>query len=427
MNRPNQLLKLHTFPTCALLLALGTVGCVFTGCSKEPAEKEPVVSVQAAAVQRAAISETIAAEAVLYPLDQASLASKVTAPIREFLVNRGDRVRRGQLLAILENRDLSAAAMESQGAYEQAQANYDIAKGATLPEEIQKAELDAKTAKDALDAQQKVYDSRKVLFNQGALPRKDLDQAFVTLTQLRAQFEIAEKHLAGLQKISQKQELKAATAQLDSARGHYLGAEAQLSYSRILSPIDGVVTDRPVYPGDTVTAGTPFMTVMNTAKVIAKAHIAESAAAQLKKGDSATLTVERKSPPIPAQVILVSPAVDPNSTTVEVWVEAANPKGELKPGISVQVSMVARTVSDALVIPASAVLQKPDGESVVLVVGNDGRAHERAVQIGIRNPDLVQVTSGLKVGDQVIQSGNFGLPDNTKIRVEKPGLAEKES
>ena len=395
------------------------------GCSKAPAEKEPIAAVLTAEAQKTSISEMVTTEAVLYPVNQAALAAKITAPVKTFYVNRGDRVHRGQLLAVLENKDLSAATVESQGGYEQAEANFNIARGATLPEEIQKAELDVKTAKDALDAQQKVYDSRKVLFEQGALPRKDLDQAFVALTQFRAQHAIAEKHLIGLQKIGQHQELKAATAQLTSARGRFQGAEALLSYSEIRSPLDGVVTDRPAYPGDTVTAGTPFMTVMDISKVIAKAHIAESAAARLKKGDAATMTISGTGHEIPAKVVLVSPALDPNSTTVEVWAEAANPKGELKPGTTIQLSMVAQTAPDALVIPLSALLQKPEGGSVVMIVGDDGRAHEAPVKTGIRNADAVQIVSGLKAGDHVIRRGNFGLPDNTKIRVEK--LESKES
>jgi len=97
----------------------------------------------------------------------------------------GQKVRQGQLLATLENRDLSAAAMDNQGAYEQAQAAYTTNVGATLPEETQKAELDVQTAQQELDAQQKLYSSREDLYKQGALPRKELDQAAVTLAQAR--------------------------------------------------------------------------------------------------------------------------------------------------------------------------------------------------------------------------------------------------
>ena len=130
---------------------------------------------QTAPVERGTIQQIITADAILFPHDQAAITPKVVAPVKTFYVNRGSRVHRGQLLAVLENRDLAAAEVENKGAYEQAQATYGLETKSALPEEWQKAELDLKTAKEAYDAEQKVYDSRKVLFEQGALPRKELE------------------------------------------------------------------------------------------------------------------------------------------------------------------------------------------------------------------------------------------------------------
>src|SRR6266404_5091971 len=139
--------------------------------------------------------------------------------------------------------------------------HWRIATCSTLPEEIQKAQGDAQAAKVTLEAQQKLYDSREDLYKQGALPRKDLDQAAVALTQAKNQYELAQRHLDALMAVSKQQELKAAAGQLQSAKGKYLGAAAQLSYSEIRSPINGVVTDRPLYPGEMAAAGTPLITV----------------------------------------------------------------------------------------------------------------------------------------------------------------------
>ncbi len=174
---------------------------------------------------------------------------------------------------MLENRDLAAAEIENKGAYETAQAAYGLETTSALPEEWQKAELDRKTAKEEYDAAQKVYDSRRVLFQQGAMPRKDLDSSAVALAQSKAQYDIAEQHLAALESAGKQQQLKSAKGQLTSAEGKYAGATAQLAYTEIHSPIDGVVTDRPSYPGETPAAGTPLLTVMDTSSVIAKAHI----------------------------------------------------------------------------------------------------------------------------------------------------------
>ena len=300
------------------------------------------MTVQAAPVETTTIQHTLGAQAILFARAQAAIVPKISAPVAKFLVKRGSHVRQGELLAVLENRDLSAAAQDTQGAYKQAQATYETTTRASLPEEVQKAEADLQQAQQALDAQEKVFQSRQQLFEQGALPRKELDQSRVDITQARNQYAITKKHLDALNAITKQQELKAAAGQLQSAKGKYLGAEAQLSYSEIRSPIDGVITDRPLYPGEMATAGTPLLTVMDTGAVIAKAHVPQADAALLKLGDKGTITVPGIDEPIEGKVTVVSPALDPNSTTVEIWLEAKNPKQQLKPGTSVQLTITLR-------------------------------------------------------------------------------------
>jgi multidrug efflux pump subunit AcrA (membrane-fusion protein) len=401
-------------PLVSLLIA-GTVAIGLAACSHEPEEEKPVVTVQTALVTRQPIQETVSADAVLYPLHEAAITPKVTAPVRKFYVQRGDKVHTGELLAVLENRDLAAAAQESEGAYQQAQAAYESTTAAAVPEEMQKAALDAQSAKQALEAEQKVLESRQNLYKQGAIPRKDLDQAQVSYVQAKSQYEIAEQHLAALQKIGKQQEIKSAEGQLLSAKGKYEGSQAQLSYTEIRSPINGVVTDRPLYPGETATAGSPLITVMDISQVIAKAHIPQDQAALLKVGDRATMSAPGLESPTAAEVSVVSPATDPNSTTVEVWVKAKNPKGELRPGTTVHLSMIAKKVPDAIVVPSSALVQSGEAGTAVMVVGPDQVAHAKTVQVGIRNDNQVQVISGLNPGERIVTVGAYGLPDNTKV------------
>jgi HlyD family secretion protein len=400
---------------CIILAVGGPLVLVLAGCSGNSSEKETAVPVQIVAVQKTTLQHMVTADAVLFPLQQAAITPKISAPVKAFYVKRGGPVHRGQLLAVLENRDLAAAAQDTKGGYDQAQAAYDTTTGASLPQEIQKATLDAQAAKQLLEAQQKVFDSRQDLFQQGAMPRKELDQAGVDLTNARSQSEIAQKHLEALLAIGKQQELKSAAGQLESAKGKYLGAQAQLGYSEIRSPIDGVVTDRPLYPGEMAAAGVPLLTLMDISQVIARAHIPQPDAALLKVGDAATVAVPGEDKSVEGKVTVVSPALDPNSTTVEVWVQAKNPNARLKPGTSVQISMLARTIKDALVIPATGLLTGQDGSTTVMVAGSDGRAHQTAVQVGIRQEDKIQIVDGLKDGDRVVGSGAYGLPDNSKI------------
>ena len=346
------------------------------------------------------------------------------APVKEFYVNRGSRVHAGQLLAVLENRDLAAAETETKGSYHQAEATYQIETASALPEEWQKAEYDLKAGKENLDAQQKIYDSRKKLYEEGAMPRKDYDQSLVALTQAKSQYEIAAMHMAALQSAGKKQQLKSAEGQLTSAKGRYEGAAAQLAYSEIRSPIDGVVTDRPTYRGETPPPGTPLLTVMDTSSVIAKTHIPQDQAALLNVGDGATV-IAPGDIEVEGKVTLISPALDANSTTVEVWVEAPNADGRLRPGSSVTLEMVARTVNDAVAIPAAAVLKTPAGASAVMVI-QDGKAVQTEVETGVRDGDMVQITKGLRGGETVIVGGAYGLPDKTKVKIAEAPAAEGE-
>src|SRR5215467_3035588 len=399
---------------------------VLSGCSKKEQEVTPEVSVRATPATLGEISQVVTAEAVVFPLQQAVVTPKITSTIKSFQVQRGARVRKGQVLAVLENSDLSAAAIQSKGEYEQAEASYVTSTAAGLPEQIQKAELDAASAKSALDAQQKVYDSRKELFEQGALPRRDLDSAQVALVQARSQYQQAQKALDDLHRIGKEQALKTAGGQLSAAQGKLLGAEAQLSYSEIRSPIDGVVTDRPLFPGELASANQPLLTVMNTSRLITKSHIAQSQAVTLKVGDQAEIHIAGVDDPVQGRVSIVSPALDPGSTTVEVWVETRKPATKLKQSMTVEVASTAPKEKGAVLVPKASVFDSPEAGSFVMLAGKDGLAHQTPVELGLHGADLTQVTKGVAAGDAVIVSGEYGLPDKTKIKTEAPQPAESD-
>ena len=413
--------------------AIGLVVMSLLACGvKEAPEANPTVSVQVATATRAKLERKVTAEAVLYPLDQAAIVPKITAPVQKYLVSRGDRVHRGELLAVLEHGDLSASVTENKGTYEEAQANYTIATSATVPQDMQKAELDFKAAQDQLNQAQYIYDSRQKLFTQGALAKKDLDQASVALIQARNQFEEAKKRFDQLRSVGQAQQVRAAEGQLSAAKGKYEAAQAQLGYAEIRSPIDGFVADRPLYAGEMASTGTPLITVMDISKVIARAHIPQSQAHLLKVGDPAALTVPGATDPIAGKVTVVSPALDPGSTTVEVWVQAVNPNGKLKPGASVHLSMVAETVENTIAVPAAAVITGSGGSTSVMAVDSSARPHQKTVKVGITDGDNIQITEGLQPGEQVVTVGAFELakedPDvlaKTTVQAQTPKSPDK--
>jgi HlyD family secretion protein len=390
------------------VVALATNLCAGFGCSsKEEKEPTPVVAVQAATVKTENIQARITTNAILYPRDQAAMMPKIVGPIKKYYVARGSHVHAGQVLVTLEDSDLKGALTESQGNYQQAEATYNGA--------LQSAAHDLKIAKEQLDAAQSLYDSRETLYKQGAMSQKDVQDANIALMQARNQYDLAEKQYT----------LQSAEGQLTAAKGKLATAEADVSYSTIVSPFDGVVTDRPYYSGETPASGSPVVTVMDLSRVVARAYLTPQQATQLHVGDAASVTPQNGSAEIPAKVTVISPALDPNSTTIQVWVEAANAGGHLKPGTSATVSIVTSTVKDALIVPSEAILSAPDGTNSVMVIGTDQVAHAVAVKTGVRQDDDVQIVSGLQAGQRVVTQGAYGLPDGAKVTISSPEPAEK--
>jgi HlyD family secretion protein len=409
------------------LLILAALLILNWSCSKPKEEEtEPAVPVQVAEVKNESIDRIVSASAILYPVDQASVMPKISAPIKTFHIKRGDHVSAGQLLAVLENKDLLAALGDSKGAYQQAESALRTTTAATVPEDTNKAQQDTEAAKQGMDAAQKVYESRKQLFDQGALARRLVDEANLAYVQAKSQYQIALKHLQAVESVSRVEQVKGAEAQVESAKAKYEGAQAQLSYSEIRSPIAGIVADRPLYAGEMASAGAPLVTIVNISSVIARANIPVGQAASVKVGDAATITQTDAQLQTAGKVTIVSPAVDPNSTTVEVWVEAGNSGERLKPGATVRVDIHAERIKDAVVIPAGALLPSAEGGVQVLVVGSDSKVHEKKIEVGVREPDKVQILKGLAVGEKVVTVGGVGLEDGAKVTLKGAGAGEKD-
>ena len=404
--------------TIRALVAVMAAGVLFSGCgAKGEVEASPTVTVQVDAAEKEAIQRKVVTDAVLYPRDQAAIVPKVVSSIKKWYVDKGSHVKAGQLLGELENQDLTGAAMKSQGGLAQAEVTYEMT--------VQKSAQDLKFAKQSLDSAQKFYDGRAALYKEGAVSAKDLDDASVALSSAKNTYDLSQKQF----------DLKVAEGARKAAQGDTENANAVLSYTKITSPIDGVVTDRPNYPGETPATGTPVITIMDLSQIVARAHVAQLEAASLKVGNPATITIPGQPVVVKGKVSLVSPAVDPNSTTVEVWVSAPNPKGSLRPGTSVRVAMVAETVAQAVVIPQAALLTTPDGINTVIVLDSDNAPSKKHVKIGIKDSEAktVQVTDGLSGGERVVTVGAFELANEddpvlakTKIQVQAPKMPEED-
>jgi multidrug efflux pump subunit AcrA (membrane-fusion protein) len=404
--------------TLAIVLTL--LPGIISGCKKaanEHEESAEPVTVQAEHPSVGPISEQIAADAILAPLAQAAITPRISAPIRAEYVQRGAHVRKGQLLISLEDRDLQGNALDSEGAVTSAQAAYATTTRATIPEEVQKAQLDVDQARANLEVANRTAEERNRLLQEGAIAGRDTDTAIAAAVQAKATYEAAVKHLQSVESTTRKTDEEAAKGQLTSAQGRLVNTEAQVTYANLRSPIDGVVTDRPLFPGETAPAGSPVITIMDTSSLLAKLHIAQPSAQKLKIGGSAQVFIPGIDASQAATVTLISPALDPGSTTVEVWLKLPNPDGRHKVGTPVHTVLQGSTVPNAIQVPAAAILPADDGSTDVLVVRPDGTAKKRAVEVGLRTTARVQILDGISPTDLVVTEGGYGLDDGAKVRV----------
>jgi HlyD family secretion protein len=393
---------------------------------KQEAEVASPPAVQVTAVTQNTIRRIVRGDGVLFPQDQANVVPKITAPVQKFYVRRGDHVREGQVVAELENKDLVGAALEARTGIDVAESNLRSTEGSTIPEAVVKAQTDLEAARQARDSAKKVLDSREQLFKDGALAGRQVDESRLAYVQAQGQYQAADEHLKTLQGVGKEEQTKSAAAQVQTAKAHYESQQAQVAYSRVVSPIAGVVADRPLNEGDVAGPGMPLLTVMDVSRVVARVNVPQADAAFVKVGQTAIITQTDNTEQIEGKVTVVSPSTDPNTTTVQVWVQIVNTGERLKPGTTVHASIVTEEYKAASLVPAAAILPGEEGGTAVLTVTADSIAHQRAVKLGIREGNQVQVLSGVNPGDEVVVVGGLGVDDKTKVKVVTTAVEESD-
>ncbi len=387
--------------------------------AKEDAPEKPVVQVKVSRAAVADIPQVVTASATVYPRDQANVAARITAPIRELRARKGDNVRAGEVLAVLENRDLTAQREEAQAALSDAEANLQKTQAGTIPVDVERGRGQVETSRAALDQAQKNYDRRKRMFEQGAIPQKDLLQSETELATAKANFEVAQKSLDLLQRQSATGDVAMAKSRVEQARAKVNGATANLQYTDLRSPFQGTVTEQFQYPGDMAGPGTPTYTIMDLSIVTARGQVPESSASTIQRGQQCTFAAgDGNIPGAKGKITVVNRAVDPARRTVEVWCEIPNPPASLRAGVFGTLSVEITSIKGAIVVPTAAVQINEGTETGIAIVVDEKRiAHRRDVQIGVRQQNQIQVRSGLQPGELVVTEGGYALPEGTEVRM----------
>jgi len=417
----------------ATIIVLLAVVIVWRSChSAAPADEagDVVVSVQVAKAERGTIANEITAVATLTPRQMADVMPKVSGQIAQMplLVNRA--VRAGDVLAVLESRDLAAQRAEAAAALLEANATAHTTANGAVP--LTNAQ-DAKSVRDAgaaLDNARRTYDRRKVLFDQGGISKKELEASQLAVTQAEDDLRLAESSSSLHRGVTNPGDVTVAGAKARQARDRLAALDAQLGYANIRAPFDGVVIEQFQHQGDFANPGTKMLTIADSSTLIAKMEVSEAVASTLKNGDAVSIVPDdRPNETFTGAISLVGRGADAQSRSVEVWVVVPNPAGRLRPNGVARVAIAAQSANNVIVIPSSAVtLDATNGNSgTVMVVDAKSVAHEVHVTTGIRSGGRTQVLSGLNGGETVVTEGNYGLPDGTKVALPgaEPPAAKK--
>ena len=244
----------------------------------------------------------------------------------------------------------------------------------------------------------------------------------------KAASEKAQHALAFAQQVVARQEkLKAvdgtserviqeAQQQVAAARTEVASAEAALAQVQLASPLDGVVTQINVSPGQAVDSNTVVAVIVDLNRLVATANVPATEAALLKNGQPAELFVENADQPAATgSVSFVSPSVDPKTGAALVRVALPKDSG-LRPGQFVRLRIVSEERPGRLAVPRDSLVKGDDGQAIFVVTGD--KAVQKAVKTGVRDGNLVEVEAdGLKEGDTIVTVGAYGLPKETKVKV----------
>ena len=392
---------LQTILLLALLSATVQMGCTKTPpATSSSANSSPTpASAQSSAIEAEIVAPQSIAGVIpatgkiLVPEDHVAVIGPVNeGRIVRLYAGQGTKVRKGQKLADLESADIDQAEAD----YLKALADYENA--------LRSSAAEVKLA-------QQSYDRNKQLYEQKITAGKNLQSAEHDLEVAKA---AGENSVNGTKAALTAARRKLLILGLNDATIDALAKKTDLAATFSLnSPIDGIVVERNATVGASVGTDANLFKIIDLSRVWIDADVFEKDLQRVRPGQEVKLTVTAfPQSTFTGRVILINSVVDPETRTVKVRTEVANPDGRLKPDMFANVQIVTDVNRAAISIPQSAVLND-EGKSIVFVAENDGYK-KRQVQPGIQNNDRVEIVDGLSAGDKVVVKGNYLLLEQSK-------------
>jgi len=361
----------------------------------------PVVS-----ASRATLANTLTVAGEFIPYQEVELHAKVAGYIRRIDVDIGDRVKRGQVLAVLDVPELQAQVQGAQAGVRQSQAEILQATNEVVRDEANFVALHA-----AAERLQQASDARP-----GLIAQQELDDAHAKDQAAAAQVDAAKSALNAMQQqlgVSQAQQQQVSTME---------------DYSRIVAPFTGIVTWRYADTGALIQAGTsnagsaPVVKIAEVSTLRLRLPVPETIAPYMHDGDNATIRIDALGRTITGKVTRSTDELDMATRSMQVEVDVPNADGSLTPGMYAQVMLNVRRSGDALVVPIQAI-DTSGPQPILLVVNAQSRVEKRAVQTGIATANRIEVLSGLREGEQVIVANQASFQPGELVTAKQSALA----
>ena len=401
----------------------------------------PAQTVTVAEVTATDIDSTLNLTGTVAAFERTPVMSQVAGlQITDVLVDRGDYVEQGQVLARLNNKVLTAEKAEAQGAVNQAQARLEELQAGSRSEEIAQAESRVVNAQSAiaqaesdLELVQKRVQRNTGLQAEGAISRDQLDEiinqervAKSTLAGAKANLNEAKQALAQVKAGSRPQTIAQAQAELAQAQGRLQAIEAQLADTTIVAPRSGLIASREATVGQTTSASEMLFSIIQDGRLELRLRVPETLISKVQPGQRVRITSNSdRNIEITGKVRKIDPLIDDSSRQALVYVDL--PGGtNLRPGMFLQAT-VSTDTNQGLSVPIEALLPQTGNEAIAFVLQPDNTVKARNVTMGEILPEQkVEVTEGLNAGDRIVLKGAAYLKDGDKVAIAKDSVSATE-
>jgi multidrug efflux pump subunit AcrA (membrane-fusion protein) len=371
-----------------------------------------------AVAQRAPVTGTVTYTGSVAPYNEQDVFPRVNGRIVEMPVYPGDAVRPGQVVARLDDVELTSRLRETEAMAATADANRDQMEADLVAAQhgIVQMEKELEMVAAELAYARAVADRSERLFDRGAISRQEYENDRAMAASLEAKQGAARAKLeqARAMEASARKKLEAAVAMVAQGRAVARTAQVVRDYVTIVAPSAGFVVKRFVAPGVLVEPGMAILKIAQMDRVRLQANVGEKDLASIKLGSPVIVTAAGAGPvPITARVTAVFPFVDQGARTAVVEAVVDNSGRRFLPGQYVTMEFVTGERADALAVPRGAVTRL--GGKATVWVAQDGRAQLREVATGLENPERVEITRGLTAGERVVARGHEGLYAGARV------------